>query len=69
MGDGVAHASKHFENLDLIVDMATLTGAQLVATGKKHAGILANKEEVENRPEVRERWAELGKELLIGEVK
>jgi probable aminopeptidase NPEPL1 len=31
--DGVAHATKHFENLDLVVDMATLTGAQLVATG------------------------------------
>ena len=49
LGDGVAHATKHIEDLDLIVDMATLTGAQLVATGKKHAGILANKEEVETR--------------------
>ena len=29
--------------------MATLTGAQLVATGKKHAGILSNKEAVEKR--------------------
>ena len=49
LGDGVAHATKHIEDLDLIVDMATLTGAQLVATGKKHAGILANKEEVGTR--------------------
>jgi probable aminopeptidase NPEPL1 len=49
LGDGVAHATKHFENLDLVVDMATLTGAQLMATGKKHAGILANKEELERR--------------------
>lgn len=49
LGDGVAHATKHIENLDLVVDMATLTGAQLVATGKKHAGILANKEDVEKR--------------------
>ena len=49
LGDGVAHATKHFEGLDLVVDMATLTGAQLVATGKKHAGILANTEELERR--------------------
>ncbi len=49
LGDGVAHATKHIPNLDLIVDMATLTGAQLVATGKKHAGILCNKEELETR--------------------
>jgi len=49
LGDGVAHASRHIENLDLIVDMATLTGAQLVCTGKKHAAILCNKEELESR--------------------
>lgn len=47
LGDGVAHATKHIDGLDLVVDMATLTGAQLVATGKKHAGILANTEELE----------------------
>lgn len=33
LADGVAHATKHIEGLDLVVDMATLTGAQLVATG------------------------------------
>ncbi|CAJ1941378.1 unnamed protein product [Cylindrotheca closterium] len=49
LADGVAHATKHIDGLDLVVDMATLTGAQLVATGKKHAGILANTEELENR--------------------
>jgi probable aminopeptidase NPEPL1 len=49
LGDGVAHVTKHIENLDLVVDMATLTGAQLVATGKKHAAILANQEELERR--------------------
>uniref|UniRef100_A0A7S1ZBT7 Cytosol aminopeptidase domain-containing protein n=1 Tax=Trieres chinensis TaxID=1514140 RepID=A0A7S1ZBT7_TRICV len=49
LGDGVAHATKHFEGLDLVVDMATLTGAQLVATGKKHAGALANTAELEAR--------------------
>eukprot|EP00542_Grammatophora_oceanica_P022032 CAMPEP_0194033306 /NCGR_PEP_ID=MMETSP0009_2-20130614/6054_1 /TAXON_ID=210454 /ORGANISM="Grammatophora oceanica, Strain CCMP 410" /LENGTH=447 /DNA_ID=CAMNT_0038673985 /DNA_START=11 /DNA_END=1354 /DNA_ORIENTATION=- len=49
LGDGVAHASKHLEGCDLIVDMATLTGAQMVATGQKHAGILANSAELEQR--------------------
>lgn len=49
LGDGVAHATKHIENLDLVIDMATLTGAQSVATGKKHAGIVANKEDLEKR--------------------
>jgi probable aminopeptidase NPEPL1 len=48
LADGVAHATKHFD-CDLVVDMATLTGAQLITTGKIHAGILANKEEIEQR--------------------
>jgi probable aminopeptidase NPEPL1 len=48
LADGVAHATKHFQ-CDLVVDMATLTGAQLIATGKAHAGILANSEELEQR--------------------
>jgi probable aminopeptidase NPEPL1 len=48
LADGVAHATKHFD-CDLVVDMATLTGAQLITTGKLHAGILANKEEIEQR--------------------
>jgi probable aminopeptidase NPEPL1 len=49
LGDGVAHATQHFEGCDLVVDMATLTGAQLVATGKTHAGILANSLDLEQR--------------------
>lgn len=49
LSDGVAHATKHFDDCDLVVDMATLTGAQLVSTGKMHAGILANKEELEQK--------------------
>jgi len=48
LADGVAHATKYFSP-DLVVDMATLTGAQLITTGKKHAGVLANTEEVERR--------------------
>lgn len=49
LGDCVAHASKHLENLDLIVDMATLTGAQSITTGKKHGAILTKTQEVEER--------------------
>jgi len=49
LGDGVSHASKHIEGLDLIIDMATLTGAQMIATGRKHAAVLCNKEELETR--------------------
>jgi len=49
LADCVAHASKHIAGLDLILDMATLTGAQLVCTGKKHAGILAKTAEMEQR--------------------
>lgn len=48
LGDGVAHATKHYA-CDLVIDMATLTGAQLVATGKVHAGILANSVDLEQR--------------------
>lgn len=47
MGDGVSFASKAF-NPDIIVDIATLTGAQLITTGKKHAGVLTSSESVEN---------------------
>lgn len=49
LGDGVAHATKHFDGLNLVLDMATLTGAQLIATGKKHAGVLANTVELERK--------------------
>ena len=48
LADGVAHASKHLDP-DVIIDMATLTGAQLMATGKRHAGIVSNDEELEDR--------------------
>uniref|UniRef100_A0A7S2LAX7 Cytosol aminopeptidase domain-containing protein n=1 Tax=Skeletonema marinoi TaxID=267567 RepID=A0A7S2LAX7_9STRA len=48
LSDAVAHATQHFDDSDLVVDMATLTGAQLVSTGKTHAAILTNKEELEH---------------------
>jgi len=49
LSDAVAHATMHYEDVGLVMDMATLTGAQLIATGKMHAGILANSLELERR--------------------
>ncbi|MFT7583543.1 MAG: putative aminopeptidase NPEPL1, partial [Myxococcota bacterium] len=46
LADGVAYASKHLDP-DVIVDLATLTGAQLVATGKRHAAIVCNDDALE----------------------
>nr|CAB3264420.1 probable aminopeptidase NPEPL1 [Phallusia mammillata] len=46
LGDGVAYASKDLR-ADIILDMATLTGAQGVSTGKYHAAILTNNEKWE----------------------
>ena len=46
LGDGVAFARKDLK-ADIIVDMATLTGAQGIATGKYHASILTNNEDLE----------------------
>lgn len=54
LADGVAHATAVPPRLpglegqpDLLVDMATLTGAQLVATGKRHAAVVSNRDDVE----------------------
>jgi probable aminopeptidase NPEPL1 len=49
LADCVSHASNVVEGVDVILDMATLTGAQLVCTGKKHAGILAKTTKIEER--------------------
>lgn len=46
LGDGVAFAKKDLE-ADIIIDMATLTGAQGVATGRYHACVLTNNEDWE----------------------
>jgi probable aminopeptidase NPEPL1 len=46
LADGVAYACKHLSP-GTIIDMATLTGAQLVATGKRHAAVVANTEALE----------------------
>ena len=45
LGDGVAWAAEH--SPDLIIDLATLTGAALVATGKVHAALYCNDDAVE----------------------
>lgn len=46
MADGAAYAAKHL-NPELLVDMATLTGASGIAAGHYHAAIMANSEEIE----------------------
>ena len=53
LSDGVAHVTASPSLLpgggspDLVVDMATLTGAQMVATGKHFAAVFTNDEETE----------------------
>jgi len=50
LGDCVSHASNSLDSTpDIIYDQATLTGAQLVAVGRKHAGILAKSKKLEDR--------------------
>jgi len=46
MGDGVAYAVKHL-NPSVVVDMATLTGAQMITTGQHHAAVMSSDEEYE----------------------
>eukprot|EP00730_Choanoeca_flexa_P014999 TRINITY_DN6762_c0_g1_i2.p1 TRINITY_DN6762_c0_g1~~TRINITY_DN6762_c0_g1_i2.p1 ORF type:complete len:507 (+),score=136.60 TRINITY_DN6762_c0_g1_i2:137-1657(+) len=46
LGDAVAYAAKTF-NPDLLLNMCTLTGAQGVATGQKHAAIVCSDEAME----------------------
>ena len=41
LSDGVSYATKHLKP-DVVIDMATLTGTQLIATGQRHAAILSN---------------------------
>lgn len=45
LGDAVAYCAKHL-NPEVIMDMATLTGAQGVATGKLHAALISNNDEI-----------------------
>ena len=47
LADGVAYASGTLR-CDDVIDMATLTGAQMVATGRHFAGIVSDDEELES---------------------
>jgi len=56
LGDGVAHCTAIPPKLpglsgkqqpDTIIEMATLTGAQMIATGMRHAGVVASHEALE----------------------
>lgn len=46
LADCVSYACRKYK-LDLVVDAATLTGAQLVATGNLHAAVVSNQDEME----------------------
>lgn len=46
LSDGVAYAARHLDPA-VIIDMATLTGAQGVTTGRRHASVLSNDEGLE----------------------
>lgn len=46
LADGVAYAANTL-NAGLIVDIATLTGAQLITTGKKHAAVYCSSAELD----------------------
>uniref|UniRef100_A0A674PC22 Aminopeptidase like 1 n=1 Tax=Takifugu rubripes TaxID=31033 RepID=A0A674PC22_TAKRU len=46
LADGVVYASKDL-SADIILDMATLTGAQGISTGKHHAAVMTNNEQWE----------------------
>ena len=49
LADCVSHASTCLGKVDVILDMATLTGAVSITTGKKHAGILSKTKSMEER--------------------
>lgn len=46
LGDGVSYASKVLQ-VDSIINVATLTGAQMIVTGVKHAGVVTALESTE----------------------
>jgi len=46
LADGVSYSARNLK-CDIILDAATLTGAQMVATGSMHAAVFSNDEKVE----------------------
>jgi len=47
LADGIAWACRHRDPAE-IIDVATLTGAQAVATGKRHAAVISNHADLED---------------------
>jgi len=48
LADAIHYVEKHY-NPDLIVDLATLTGAMVVSLGNEYAGIFSNNDNLSNR--------------------
>ena len=48
LADGVAWATRHLSP-SIVIDLATLTGGQLVATGRRHAAAISNDADLEQR--------------------
>ncbi len=48
LGDAVSYLGRRYKP-DFIADAATLTGAQLLSTGKRHAAIVSNRDGIEGR--------------------
>lgn len=46
LADGVSYAARNLK-ADVILDAATLTGAQMIATGNNHAAVMSNDEQLE----------------------
>jgi leucyl aminopeptidase len=63
LGDGLAAASR--ENPDLIVDVATLTGAITVALGNRHTGVMGSDDAVAEYLAASDRAAELAWRLPL----
>eukprot|EP00986_Skeletonema_menzelii_P020326 scaffold30871_cov154-Skeletonema_menzelii.AAC.2 len=49
LADCVSHASNQLGDVDVILNMATLTGAQCITTGSCHAGIMTRTKALEDR--------------------
>ena len=47
LGDGVSYAARKFKP-DVVINAATLTGAQLISTGHIHAAVVSNRETLES---------------------
>lgn len=46
LADAVSYAARTLK-VDVVIDAATLTGAQLISTGKRHAAVVSNREGLE----------------------